>query len=128
MGLIAGSMGLYCEFPSLKLALGPPWDLSLTKCCLQAGGLSRTRPTVSSTPQGIWNYFNFIVLVNRMFIDNNNLGTKNMCELFPAQLCSQLCISEGESYRCACNPGYHLLPDKKSCLMDNSTQRRQSLM
>lgn len=33
-------MGLHCEFQSLKLALGPPWDSSLTKCCLQAGGQS----------------------------------------------------------------------------------------
>lgn len=31
-------MSLYCEFQSLKLALGPPWDTSLTKCCLEAGG------------------------------------------------------------------------------------------
>lgn len=46
-------MGLHCEFQSLKLALGPPWDASLTKCCLQAGGqsLQVTRPsTLSPTP------------------------------------------------------------------------------
>lgn len=79
LGLVAGAMGLYCEFQSLRLALGPPWDSSLTKCCLEAGGKAgypTTGPTIRpTTPPGLYgivfslrkDYLNVCVLYSLEF-------------------------------------------------------------
>jgi len=140
-------MGLHCEFQSLKLALGPPWDASLTKCCLQAGGLSTPRPrstspsfpglipttTASSelmqnTSYGILELIKPLLQFSTILFpaggqsSGGTTAREDICNLFPGQLCSQICISEGDSFRCDCETGYRLLPDRKSCLLDNSNQ------
>lgn len=38
-----------------------------------------------------------------------------LCEKYPNQLCEHICLDEPGSYHCECNPGYTLLPDKKTC-------------
>lgn len=128
LGLVAGAMGLYCEFQSLKLALGPPWDTSLTKCCLEAGGkagypntgppllLSATRQQSGSSDLG-YPHNNYPTSQRPATIQPIN-ETRDICALFPGQLCAHDCVTEGNSYKCTCRPSYRLLPDGKSCHQD----------
>ncbi|CAG7729741.1 unnamed protein product [Allacma fusca] len=118
LGLIAGAMGLQCEFQALKLALGPPWDTSLTRCCLQAGGSTgtsrATQPVSRPTPSGP---------TPSTFRSTQTSPTErqDFCTLFQGQLCGHICVTEGNSYRCQCRQGYRLLPDGKSCQQDPSS-------
>lgn len=142
LGLVAAAMGLHCEFQSLKLSLGPPWDTSLTKCCLQAGGRSGALPSSSSpyssstvSPSGTTAFSligNSHVLQVPFFIGSSYYtyrphsstpreADQDICALFPGQLCSHNCISEGKSYKCTCREGFRLLPDGKSCQHDSTT-------
>ncbi|CAL8134912.1 unnamed protein product [Orchesella dallaii] len=124
LGLVAGAMGLYCEFQSLRLALGPPWDSSLTKCCLEAGGKAgypntgpptrpSTRPAATQMAEGgLHGYHPTPRTINE---------TRDVCALFPGQLCAHNCVTEGNSYLCTCQEGFRLLPDGKSCHQDKLT-------
>ncbi|XP_021966879.1 fibulin-1 [Folsomia candida] len=131
LGLHAGAMGLYCEFHSLKLALGPPWDSSLTKCCLQAGGRGGLPPKTSlSTTQSPQAEISLVPSSSsssyRPPVTRSGGERGDICSLFPGQLCSHNCISEGTSYRCTCREGFRLLPDAKSCQLDTTTSMPES--
>lgn len=47
----------------------------------------------------------------------------NICELLRGELCSQICVPVGGSYKCQCRPGFVLMADGKSCKADNLEDR-----
>ncbi|XP_044741825.1 fibulin-2-like isoform X2 [Chrysoperla carnea] len=98
LGLLASSFGSGCD-PNV-FGLLPPSDKPFAKCC-------EIIPTVPSIPNTVSTY------TNRSLPSPPQLN--GLCEKYPNQLCEHICLDEPGSYHCECNPGYTLLPDKKTC-------------
>ncbi|XP_065202934.1 fibulin-1-like isoform X2 [Planococcus citri] len=89
LGIISASMAMDCKLRDFHF--GYPWDNAYETCCSEFYVL----PPAPSSP----------------ISDEPN----NLCQSYPGELCSQICVPVGGSYKCQCRSGYVLMADGKSC-------------
>ncbi|XP_066997488.2 fibrillin-1 isoform X2 [Anabrus simplex] len=111
LGIFSGSMNMGCSFRDFSF--GHPWDSAYRECCIDVVGTT----TESVIPT------NSTVADSSPADELPTPAIDSLCELLPGELCAQICIPTPGSYRCACRPGFHLLPDGKTCQQDEHVDR-----
>lgn len=104
----------------LDLGLGP----SFVKCCRVTLSTTTTTTTTTTTEVSV------PVTTSKTTVglelsskkpSNYIPSVKNLCEV--EDICAQICIPLGDSYKCDCNKGYSLMDDKVSCKPDQKTRK-----
>uniref|UniRef100_H3ANE1 Tolloid like 1 n=1 Tax=Latimeria chalumnae TaxID=7897 RepID=H3ANE1_LATCH len=70
---------------------------------------------IKSTSNALWMKFVSDGTVNKAGFAANFFKEEDECAKPDNGGCEQRCVNTLGSYRCACDPGYELAPDKKSC-------------